>query len=50
MQLTNNPEVEEPQKGCIGYHMVPSAIWNKQARVNFSKTNKNSRARIHGKI
>ena len=25
---------------CIGNHMISSAIWNKQARVNFSKTNK----------
>ena len=24
----------------IGNHMISSAIWNKQARVNFSKTNK----------
>ena len=29
IQLTNNPEVEEPHKSCIGYHMVPVAIWNK---------------------
>ena len=25
---------------CIGNHMISSAIWNKYARVNFSKTNK----------
>ena len=25
--------------------MISSAIWNKQARVNFSKTNKSARAR-----
>ena len=25
---------------CIGNHMISSAIWNKLARVNFSKTNK----------
>ena len=27
-----------------GSHMISSAIWNKQARVNFSKTNKIARA------
>ena len=27
------------------YHMISSAIWNKEARVNFSKTNKIARAR-----
>ena len=30
---------------CIANHMISSAIWNKQARVNFSKTNKIARAR-----
>ena len=25
---------------CIGNQMISSAIWNKQAQVNFSKTNK----------
>ena len=30
---------------CIGNHMISSAIWNKWARVNFSKTNKIARAR-----
>ena len=29
----------------IGNHMISSAIWNKQVRVNFSKTNKIARAR-----
>ena len=30
---------------CIGNHMISSAIWNKKARVNFSKANKIARAR-----
>ena len=30
---------------CIGNHMIPSAIWNKWARVKFSKANKIARAR-----
>ena len=30
---------------CIGNEMISSAIWNKWARVNFSKTNKIARAR-----
>ena len=34
-----------PRSICIGNHMISSAIWNKQARVNFSKTNKSARAR-----
>ena len=29
----------------IGNHMISSAVWNKRARVNFSKTNKSARAR-----
>ena len=29
---------------CIGNHMISSAIWNKYARVNFSKTNKSAQA------
>ena len=29
----------------IGNHMISSAIWDKSARVNFSKTNKIARAR-----
>ena len=29
----------------IGNHMISSAIWNKKAQVNFSKTNKSARAR-----
>ena len=29
----------------VGNHMISSAIWNKNARVNFSKTNKSARAR-----
>ena len=31
----------------IGNHIISSAIWNKQARVNFSKTNKIARARAY---
>ena len=30
---------------CIGNHMISSAIWDKSARVNFSKTNQIARAR-----
>ena len=30
---------------CIGNQMISSAIWDKSARVNFSKTNKIVRAR-----
>ena len=30
---------------CIGNHMISSAIWDKSARVNFSKANKIARAR-----
>ena len=29
----------------IGNHMISNAIWDKSARVNFSKTNKIARAR-----
>ena len=29
----------------IGNHMISSAIWDKSAQVNFSKTNKIARAR-----
>ena len=29
----------------IGNHMISSAIWDKSARANFSKTNKIARAR-----
>ena len=29
----------------IGNHMISSAIWDKSARLNFSKTNKIARAR-----
>ena len=29
----------------IGNHMISSAIWDKSARVNFSKTNQIARAR-----
>ena len=29
----------------IGNHMISSAIWDKLARVNFSKTNQIARAR-----
>ena len=29
----------------IGNHMISSEIWNKYARVNFSKTNKIARGR-----
>ena len=32
-------------KISIGNHMISSAIWDKSARVNFSKTNKIARAR-----
>ena len=34
----------------IGNHMISSAIWDKSARVNFSKTNKIARARRAGAI
>ena len=30
---------------CIGNHMISSAIWDKSARVNFSKANQIARAR-----
>ena len=30
--------------------MISSAIWNKQARVNFSKTQKSARARRNYKL
>ena len=35
------------QYNCIsiGNHMISSAIWDKSARVNLSKTNKITRAR-----
>ena len=36
---------ETPKKFCIGNHMISSAIWDKSARVNFSKTNQIARAR-----
>ena len=32
-------------KYLLGNHMISSAIWDKSARVNFSKTNKIARAR-----
>ena len=30
---------------CIGNHMISSAVWDKSARVNFSKANQIARAR-----
>ena len=30
---------------CIGNHIISSAIWDKSARVNFSKANQIARAR-----
>ena len=38
-------ECECDARVCIGNHMISSAIWDKSAPVNFSKTNKIARAR-----
>ena len=35
---------------CIGNHMISSAIWDKSAQANFSKTNKIARARKASEI
>ena len=46
MILFNNKEILIDGKTvCIGNHMISSAIWDKSARVNFSKANQIARAR-----
>ena len=44
-EAPNPGEVSGQQSICTGNHRISSAIWNKKARVNFSKTNKFVRAR-----
>ena len=39
MSATDNSHLED-HTICIDNHMISSAIWDKSARVNFSKTNK----------
>ena len=43
-QRTNSVSNVNLTQSCIGNHMISSAIWNKQARVHFSKTNETARA------